>query len=360
MERIIILSKVVDNFGDAGFCVRLARALLEINPALFIVFVSDESTLVRALFGSIPKNLTLVDWTSGFVLDPTTLKKNASYKVDESPVVLECFECGRPLWLEERLFDGRKSHIVAIDYLTAEPYAEKFHKLASITRSPLVTKVFFMPGWTAGTGGLILSSTKMITKDKTFLRNRSRVFFFSYTHNIRPVIEEIERHGFLVDSLFGAGQIAIQAALKECKADMGAPIREWPFLTQEKFDRLLSRADVAFVRGEDSVNRAALMGVPFVWQAYPQSDDYQIVKVSALLDIMEKYFPISDFSIVKRLFLLYNCPTADEKDLAHAVGDFLEGRDRLRPSYKDFSRFLKSNGDFASHLLNYVESQFFK
>ena len=50
-----------------------------------------------------------------------------------------------------------------LDYLTAEPYAETFLCLKSLSRSARVQKVNFMPGFTPKTGGLIL--------DRQFLKS---------------------------------------------------------------------------------------------------------------------------------------------------------------------------------------------
>jgi len=67
------------------------------------------------------------------------------------------------------LFDPADSSvktIVNLEYLSAEPYAAEFHRMPSLTRSPLVRKHMFMPGFEAGTGGLIL--------DRAFMDARAR------------------------------------------------------------------------------------------------------------------------------------------------------------------------------------------
>ena len=56
-----------------------------------------------------------------------------------------------------------------------------------------------------------------------------------------------------------------------------------PWLTQADFDHLLWACDLNFVRGEDSLVRAAWAGAPFVWQVYPQHDGAHAAKVEALL-----------------------------------------------------------------------------
>ena len=72
---------------------------------------------------------------------------------------MECFQCGRPEWLEELLFSQQFNlnvQIVNVEYLTAESWADDFHLLKSGTRSAKIKKINFMPGFTKKTGGLIL------------------------------------------------------------------------------------------------------------------------------------------------------------------------------------------------------------
>jgi hypothetical protein len=58
-----------------------------------------------------------------------------------------------------------------------------------------------------------------------------------------------------------------------------------PWLPQTDFDHLLAAADLALVRGEDSVVRAQLVGRgPVLWQIYPQSDGAHAPKLDAWMD----------------------------------------------------------------------------
>ena len=63
----------------------------------------------------------------------------------------------------------------------------------------------------------------------------------------------------------------------------GSRSKSVPFRTQDRFDRLLWRSDVNFVRGEDSFVRAQWAAQPFVWQPYPQDDDAHRLKLDAFL-----------------------------------------------------------------------------
>ena len=78
------------------------------------------------------------------------------------------------------------------------------------------------------------------------------------------------------------------------------------------------------------MSRACLSGIPFVWHAYPQSDEYQLVKVNALLDRMEKHFDKDDFEIVKNIWLDFNSPEESVSGLdfeANCV-NFIENVDK--------------------------------
>ena len=70
----------------------------------------------------------------------------------------------------------------------------------------------------------------------------------------------------------------------------------------------MKNCSVLFIRGEESMSRACLSGIPFVWHAYPQSDEYQLVKVNALLERMKNHFTDSDFEIIKNVWLCFNKP----------------------------------------------------
>ena len=171
---ITILCKVVDNFGDIGFVYRLARSLSDLCPNLKLRIVADNLKSFSLLCPEIDplkddqnaNGWQIFNWNA----EKTCLE---TFRKNPPKIILECFQCGRPEWLETLLFTEKipnVAHIIMIDYLTAEPYAETFHKLKSLTRSAKVQKVNFMPGFTKKTGGLIL--------DKPFLdplKNRTYV-----------------------------------------------------------------------------------------------------------------------------------------------------------------------------------------
>ena len=442
---LTILCKVVDNFGDIGFVYRLAKNLVQLNPQREIRIAVDnlaafnkiESKVDPALAEQVldvacadflqdqegagkaenegkpktaaetksvgkPKNggrLRIFDATNAAVCAREWTKKPAR-------VILECFQCGRPDWLEALLFDGvTRALIINIDYLTAEDYAEEFHRLKNGTRSPLVRKVNFMPGFTAKTGGLILDAAatnncsqakdcagqvgivgKTLTagaaetaskpKNAPAIENGfitktagPQILMFSYPKDFAPIIRAILRwnKAAQVNLAQGAGKESFLAANENCLQDSCKPktagglfVRELPFLSQEEWDKNLYAQDILFVRGEDSLSRACLSGKPFVWQAYLQDDNYQLVKVRALLERMRPHFAADDFAALENFWLLYNGAESSGKPktagaaMEEACYGFLERSDKMKTGFEAFSQSLFELGNFAEKLDEFV------
>lgn len=434
---LTILCKVVDNFGDIGFVYRLAKNLVQLNPQREIRIAVDnlaafnkiESRVDPALAEQVlevacadslqaqesadkagnegkPKTAAEIESESKpksagrlKIFDATNAAVCArEWTKTPARVILECFQCGRPDWLEALLFDGvTRALIINIDYLTAEDYAEEFHRLKSGTRSPLVRKVNFMPGFTAKTGGLILDAAatnncsqakdcagqvgivgKTLTAGAAETASKpknapatengfitktagSQVLMFSYPKDFAPIIRAILRwnKAAQVNLAQGAGKESFLSA----KNAGDLKINQMPFLSQEEWDKNLYAQDILFVRGEDSLSRACLSGKPFVWQAYLQDDNYQLVKVRALLERMRPHFAPEDFSVLENFWLLYNGAESSGKPktaggaMEEACYGFLERSDKMKAGFEAFARSLFEQGNFAEKLDEFVSSQ---
>lgn len=425
---LTILCKVVDNFGDIGFVYRLAKNLVQLNPQREIRIAVDnlaafnkiESRVDPALAEQVlevacadslqaqegadkagnegkpktaaetksvgkPKNggsLKIFDATNAAVCAREWTKKPAR-------VILECFQCGRPDWLEEMLFPHEdcsltknappRALIINIDYLTAEDYAEDFHKLKSGTRSALVRKVNFMPGFTSKTGGLILDAAAKnaskpknapVTENGFIIKTAGpQILMFSYPKDFAPIIRAILRwnKAAQVNLAQGAGKESFLAANEKCAKNESKPktagaleINQLPFLPQEDWDKNLYAQDILFVRGEDSLSRACLSGKPFVWQAYLQDGNYQLVKVRALLARLRPHFDPEDFAALENFWLLYNGAESSGKPktagaaMEEACYGFLERSDKMKAGFEAFARSLFELGNFAEKLDEFV------
>lgn len=384
-NSIMILCKVVDNFGDIGVVYRLARALSDIRPSLNLALVVSNLDTFSALAPRIDprrqiqkflyKNSewTVIDWNLR-----TEDEDNFPVAAHgfQFPVILECFQCGRPEWLEKILFADDftgSAQILNIDYLTAEDYAEEFHLLKSGTRKTNVKKRFFMPGFTKKTGGLIIGDAQKNADIKSQAESRRisasgrqfAIFFFAYDDDCAAVVQAVA--GFQ-EKMRGADEdfsVTVFVAPGKSRApfvsaweERGSPfnIERIPFLPQEEFDSFILTMDFLFVRGEDSLARACLSGLPFVWQAYRQDENYQLVKVDALLERMREFFPAEEFKTIQTFWQSYNDsgkPTdpapLETMLLSSALGKNTDG-------FRAFAETLHQNGDLARHLLDYIDS----
>ena len=130
-----------------------------------------------------------------------------------------------------------------------------------------------------------------------------------------------------------------------------------PFLTQEEWDKILCTSDFNFVRGEESLARACLSGKPFFWHAYVQDENYQLVKVNALLEKMLPF--VCGKNLKTELSTLWNeYNTPDAKLNENALYDFFQkaAQGELTAFFENFSENLFQNGNFAKNLLNFLET----
>ena len=168
---ITLLCKVVDNYGDIGVVFRLAKALSELMPeqGAGLRLIVDNLAAFAQISPGVDVTKPLQQHRGWTVCQWDAADEGRKMYAETPPlVIVECFACGRPEWLDDILFDKslqalrqKPVQIINLEYLTAEPYADEFHKLQSLTRSAQVRKVNFMPGFTDKTGGLILDGVPL-------------------------------------------------------------------------------------------------------------------------------------------------------------------------------------------------------
>lgn len=392
--EITVLCKVVDNFGDIGVVFRLCRALSELKKNLEIRLVVSNLDSFAKISKGIDSTKTFQEFRGWKVFDwndSALCKKEFSKNPPE--FILECFQCGRPEWLEELLFSPQFNlnvQIVNVEYLTAESWADDFHLLKSGTRSAKIKKINFMPGFTKKTGGLILDKNFMCClSEKKFALNlvkqnldkkilsedfsdSFKILIFSYPKNFDFLASAIKEFSFLKKIIVfvasGAGADSAKISLKKFKVDFVC----LPFMQQEVWDAFLSLMDFSFVRGEDSFSRCCLFGNPFIWNIYPQEEEFHIVKLNAFLQKI-KIPQIEKFSFLyNRNFKASCCPESleilEEKKLPSELEkinsemkteilSLLKNYESLKPEFKKFSNEILKNGNLAENLLNFLETK---
>ena len=317
-----IFCKVIDNFGDIGVCWRLAADLAARGQRVRL-WVDDASALTWMASGGCD-GLQVLPWT-----DPLDVPCLNTTPCD---VLIEAFGCEvAPEFIAScaRIYSAidqnyaKKPLWINLEYLSAEPYVAKSHGLTSLVSSGPAAgwrKVFYYPGFTPNTGGLLrepdLASRQAAFDRAAWLRQQGvdwqdestevLVSLFSYEPPaLSQLLDDLAHNGINgkpVRLLVAAGR-ATEAvkARKVPKSPKNTThiafqpnkyrreqllISYLPLLTQADFDHLLWASDINFVRGEDSMVRAIWAGKPFVWQIYPQEDGAHGPKLDAFLDMM--------------------------------------------------------------------------
>lgn len=292
-----IFCKVIDNFGDVAICWRLSCQLAQ-RGARVRLWVDDPSAL-GWLAPEGCEGVDVVPWS-----DPAAVVRAAAEAVPD--VLVEAFGCDPAPELLARFAASGGRAWINLEYLSAEPYVERLHGLPSpVFRGPGegLTKRFFYPGFTPGTGGLLREddlATRQAAFDRTaWLAARGLpsdgerlVSLFCYEPPALPqLLEQLASAPTPQRLLVTAGRAtaAVRAAWPAPDgARRGAlSVTFLPLMPQRDYDELLWACDFNFVRGEDSVIRALWAGRAFAWQIYPQDDDVHHVKLDAFLDMLD-------------------------------------------------------------------------
>ncbi len=300
-----IFCRVVDNFGDAGVCWRLAR-ILHREHGLHIRLWIDDLTTLRALYPALDP-VAAVQQVDGITV---CRWQDATPTPDEAKVVIEAFGCGLPETYIERMATQDQPPLwIVLEYLSAEPWVDSHHGLSSPHPRLSLQRYFFFPGFSSVTGGLLREAGLLARGDAfdvsirgAFWRDLGfdepapqalQVSLFAYAdapvtnlltsmaQGSAPVVLTIPASPLLrtVREFLGVAD-SDQTALWRRGA---LEVRALPFLSQARYDELLWACDLNFVRGEDSFVRAQWAARPLVWQPYRQDDEAHQRKMEAFL-----------------------------------------------------------------------------
>ena len=345
-----IYCKVIDNHGDIGVCWRLCADLAARGHQVRL-YVDDAC----ALDWMAPQGCARVQvlaW-SHETLMPLRLAARAD-------VVIEAFGCELGAERVAHYADPRYRAPVwlNLEYLSAEAYVERCHRLASpVLHGPGkgLTKHFFYPGFTAATGGLLregdLEQRQSAFDRQAWLAQQGIGFsgerlisLFCYEP---PALSALLEHlvaapqptRLLVTA--GRAQAAVHAVLQQ-RSDTGSLSLTWlDPLSQRDYDHLLWACDLNFVRGEDSLVRALWAAKPFVWNIYAQADGAHASKLEAFLGMLQAPTAMREFHRVWNGLSSAPLPALDQACWGETA---LAARSRLQ-----------SQLDLSTQLLHFVE-----
>lgn len=375
-----ILCDVVDNFGDAGVCWRLARELAAhstFEPTLII----DRPDTLAALE---PRLAPSIGAEAFAPIDGVRVLARSS--IESTPVaplpsvIVSAFGSEPPPWLRTRLAGGPRVPLwIQLEYLSAEDWIEGCHGLVSVKPSDAAREHFLYPGFTEATAGL-LREPDLETRRRAFvdsggpqaflgalgaLPGANQRVFSLFCYPSAPLADWF-------DTLAGGpGEtlvcVAGGSAAETLRARLGRALEpgerqrlghvefiRLPMLSQDDYDRLLWSCAFNAVRGEDSWIRAHWARTPFVWQAYPQAGDIHLVKLEAFLGRMGAGLHTdraADQAVIDAMMRAWNDPSG--RSLRAAWRAFDTRLESLGERYRAWADQLARQTGLAERLVRY-------
>ena len=359
--RCDIYCRVIDNYGDAGVCWRLAKQLAsefdytvrlyidDLRPLFLFEPALSQQTEVSAFFG-----IEIHQWQ-------TELRP-----ANPASLIILAFACRLPDETVEVLAKSPRQYcLVNLEYLSAESWIESCHGLPSPDPATGLETVFFFPGFTPKSGGLIrescfsaLQKTLQSDEEKSaFLRsigyaakNRKKrvasLFCYPQSPFTQLLSVDTETHWLTTD--------AIARDIAKATGKLPDNLQIIPFLSQTDFDRLLLSCALNFVRGEDSFVRAHWAETPMVWQPYRQRDDAHRDKLDAFLALYLQNAPTTFAETVSAVWRFWNGTTTIQ---AEQWADFLDLLPNIQNHNAGWSAQLQTQPNLAQQLVTLHQSR---
>lgn len=334
-----IFCTVIDNFGDAGVCWRLARQLAIEHGWRVRLFIDDPVPL--ALLAPGQNCVDVRKWPDDFS------------NIEPADVIIEAFACDLPpAYVKVMQLRTRPPVWINLEYLSAEDWVAGCHGLPS--PQPGLNKYFFFPGFIRGTGGLLRERDFTAPPASTFCETLE-ISLFCYSNPQLPALLAAWRDSkdpIVCHVAAGLPQNQVAAWL-DTAFDTGTTakcgkltLHALPFLPQTGYDALLGRCHLNFVRGEDSFVRAQWAERPFVWQAYPQADHAHLAKLDAFLGLYREKVDAGGTAILNFMRAWNGNGRLDWPELSASLP--------LLASYAlRWARRLQSLGDLAANLVKF-------
>lgn len=373
-----IFCNVVDHYGDIGVSWRLARQLREEHGLAVSLYVDDLVSFQR-LCPEVDVHApaqVLHDVTVHHWVEQMRFERLADVVIDAfgsrapAPYLEAMSKCSpTPVWIN-------------LEYLSAEAWVEDCHRVPSPHPRLPLTRFFFFPGFTPGTGGL-LEERGLAQRRLAFLGSDAsraaawarwgcappapgvaQVSFFGYggpsvltlltvwADGSEPIRLLVPEGRILDDVAAFAGRASMRAG---DRAALGAlDIAVLPFRPQPEYDELLWLADCNFVRGEDSFVRAQWAEHPFVWNIYPQAGGAHWAKLHAFVNRYGEGLDPDSVTAVREFWRLWNRGETSAAILGPAWRRFWLLREDLQAHNAGWAARLRTRGSLAANLVRFA------
>jgi uncharacterized repeat protein (TIGR03837 family) len=368
-----VFCRVVDNYGDAGVCFRLARLLAAEHALDVTLWQDDVATLSRIVAGVDPRAPT--QRVAGVTIRPLV---EPFPDAEPADVVVEAFGCGLPgAYVDAMAKKALAPAWFILEYLSAEPWVERSHGLASPHPRTGIARRFWFPGFTARTGGLLRERGLIATRNALLGDARAQHEWWS-VHGLPPIAADELRVSMFcypdapLAPLFDvwAGNdtsttcvvpegVAADAIAAWSGGDIPRPaapvvrgrltLHAVALLTQDDYDRLLWLSSLNFVRGEDSFVRGQWASRPLVWHIYAQEDAAHWAKLDAFIDRYGEGVAPESAEALRRFWRAWNGEPA--VSVARAWLDFAAARPHLDEHARAWTQTLTALPELAQGLV---------
>ncbi len=368
-----IFCNVVDHFGDIGASWRLARQL-HVEHGIDVRLWVDDLGTFRRLCPELDPH-TRSQSVGGVGVRRWAGADTAAPDADGvGDVIVEAFGSRVPMpWMTAMAARDPKPVWINLEYLSAEDWVEGCHRLTSPHPRLPLTKHFFFPGFTAGTGGLLrerdlgLQREQALPAREPCAGNVTTVSLFGYggpavgallaawAHSTEPVLALIPESVLLADvaAFFGSAAAAVGDRFE--RGALSALVL--PFQSQPQYDRLLWSCDCNFVRGEDSFVRAQWAERPFVWNIYPQAGGAHWAKLHAFHERYGAGLSADAAAAVREFWRQWNLKDPPAPALATAWRRFWIHRTEIEKWGREWARSQVAHGDLASNLVRFASER---
>lgn len=383
LKTLDIFCEIIDNYGDIGVVYRTAKELQKIFPKSKIrAFLNklDEFKKINSQVLDLPSQN--IDGIEYITFD--YLRDNAN-ELLTAQVIIEAFGCQIPEEYMEIAYDNSEL-LINLEYLSAEDWIEDFHLQSSPLGRGKLKKVFFMPGFTEKSGGVIADSNYLeriqrVLENKEFYEkkylsdiedreNKIVGTLFSYEKNFTPLLEDLKKldKDVVILAMGEKTQDSLRKILKNFSIEDfrnslkygKIEIRFLNFLNQEEYEELINIVDFNFVRGEDSFIRAVLTGKPYMWHIYCQEEYAHMDKIEGFLDKYRRVienFGDEDFLLnMEKFFKDYNFRKENSLELGkESYLYFFENLAKIEKYNTIFRDFLIQKCNLINKLKDFIE-----
>ena len=383
LKTLDIFCEIIDNYGDIGVVYRTAKELQKIFPKSKIrAFLNrlDEFKKINSQVLDLPSQN--IDGIEYITFD--YLRDNAN-ELLTAQVIIEAFGCQIPEEYMEIAYDNSEL-LINLEYLSAEDWIEDFHLQSSPLGRGKLKKVFFMPGFTEKSGGVITDSNYLeriqrVLENKEFYEkkylsdiedreNKIVGTLFSYEKNFTPLLEDLKKldKDVVILAMGEKTQDSLRKILKNFSIEDfrnflkygKIEIRFLNFLNQEEYEELINIVDFNFVRGEDSFIRAVLTGKPYMWHIYCQEEYAHMDKIEGFLDKYRRVienFSDEDFLLnMEKFFKDYNFRKENSLELGkESYLYFFENLAKIEKYNTIFRDFLIQKCNLINKLKDFIE-----